>query len=157
MHYDDLTSCIYFGPEAAEKLTAIGWLEAEHPYTRATVSAPVLDKLFELLTKPWNASYFMGYHDCALCDYDRWDVTYKNQCISAGNLNLFVPGDGFLYVMPSLAAHYILAHGYAPPREFCDAVLRCPPMGSEDYFRAIVANGPPRYAEFARKHLVGSA
>jgi hypothetical protein len=58
--------------------------------------------------------------------------------------------------MPSLAAHYILAHGYAPPQEFCDAVLRCPPMRSPAYFQAIVANAPQRYADIARKQLAGS-
>jgi hypothetical protein len=44
--------------------------------------------------------------------------------------------------MPSLAAHYILAHGYAPPPQFCEAVLRCPPMRSKEYFEAIIANAP---------------
>jgi hypothetical protein len=44
-----------------------------------------------------------------------------------------------------MIAHYILAHNYAPPAEFCDAVLRCPPMSSPEYFEAIVKNGPASF------------
>jgi hypothetical protein len=46
-----------------------------------------------------------------------------------------------------MIAHYILTHHYAPPQEFCDAVLRCPPMGSPEYFEAIIKNGPPSFAD----------
>jgi hypothetical protein len=46
-----------------------------------------------------------------------------------------------------MIAHYILAHNYAPPTEFRDAVLRCPPMSSPEYFAAIRQHGPPSFAE----------
>jgi hypothetical protein len=46
---------------------------------------------------------------------------------------------------------FIVAHQYTPPAAFCEALLRCPPMESNAYFEAIVANGPPRYAGIVRK------
>jgi hypothetical protein len=73
-----------------------------------------------------------------------------------GALNLFVPGDGFLYAAPSLIAHYILSHNYAPPAEFCDAVLRCPPMSSPEYFEAVAENAPQKYAEKVRKRYLSA-
>ena len=31
--------------------------------------------------------------------------------------------------------------GYQPPECFCEAVLRCPPMGSMEYLQALLVNG----------------
>jgi hypothetical protein len=47
-------------------------------------------------------------------------------------MNSFVPGDGFLYVFPNLITHYMRVHAYAPPAEFCEAVLRCPPVDTPE-------------------------
>jgi hypothetical protein len=33
--------------------------------------------------------------------------------------------------------HYICRHRYRPPDAFCDAVLRCLPIGSRAYFEAL--------------------
>ncbi|HEU5101498.1 MAG TPA: hypothetical protein VFU22_20890, partial [Roseiflexaceae bacterium] len=74
-------------------------------------------------------------------------VRYKDKKIVVGALNLFVPGEGFLYAAPSMIAHYILAHGYAPPAEFQEAVLRCSKMGSEEYFLSIKQHGPTMFAD----------
>jgi hypothetical protein len=114
------------------------------------VSEDVLAKLFDLLIKPWAPTYLLGYHDCPWCGED-YDASYTGRSVPIGALNLFVPGEGFVYAMPSLAAHYIVAHGYAPPAAFCEALLRCPPMHSKAYFEAVVANGPPMYARIVRK------
>ena len=66
----------------------------------------------------------------------------------------YTTGEGLLYDMPSLAAHYILAHGYSPPAECCAAVLRCPPMRSQEYFGAIAEHAPQQYAVLAPDALV---
>jgi len=150
MHYDDLTPLSYFGDELAAQLTAVGWLEHGQPYQRGEVAAPVLRKLSELLTKPWAPGYLMGFEECTFCEHER------GRAEAFGCNNLYVPGDGFLYVMPELARHYITAHGYAPPAEFCAAVLACPPMGSEAYFAAFAANAPAQYAQFARAKLAAA-
>lgn len=59
-----------------------------------------------------------------------------------GVFNLFIPGDGVLYVAPSLILHYMDAHGYGPPKEFQASVMSCPPMRSMDYLKAVLKNGP---------------
>jgi hypothetical protein len=69
----------------------------------------------------------MGYHECDLCLSER----------KGGITNLFIPGDGFLYVCPELILHYINDHQYSPPVEFCEAVLACAPMNSSDYLKVV--------------------
>ncbi len=74
----------------------------------------------------------MGVHPCGLCRYGG-EAHGKN--------NLFIPGDGCIFVCPELVTHYMNAHRYAPPGEFCRAVLECPPMGSMEYLKSLLASG----------------
>jgi hypothetical protein len=78
----------------------------------------------------------MGPH---FCDFCRISTV-------GGVANLFIPGEGVLYVAPELIVHYVDAHEYAPPIEFQRAVLACPPMRSAAYFKAILANGPKGFS-----------
>ncbi len=55
--------------------------------------------------------------------------------------NVMLPGEGVIYVAPSLVAHYVDAHEYQPPQEFMEAVIQCPPMRSMQYLRAIKSIG----------------
>ncbi len=73
-----------------------------------------------------------GFHKCELCQFEG-EV--------AGGTNLFVPGDGVLFVCPELILHYINAHGYQPPQSFCDAVMACPDTRSSEYKRLFLDNG----------------
>lgn len=146
-YFPELSFCGYFGKAEAPKLIAIGWLDEAHPYAQGEVNSAFLERLVDLLIKPWAPRYFLGYADCPFCALDSYGVRYKDKRIVVGALNLFVPGAGFLYAAPSMIAHYILAHNYAPPRQFQEAVLRCPPMGSEEYFAAIRQHGPQTFAD----------
>jgi hypothetical protein len=150
MYYPDLSPCSYFGQAEAHKLISIGWLDEEHPYLQGEVSEGFTDNLIELLVDPWAPLSIMGFADCPFCTESDF-VTYNGKIIQTGNLNLFVPGEGYLYAAPSLIAHYILTHGYTPPSQFQQAVLSCPPMRSRAYFEAIVANGSPRFAAIVKK------
>ena len=114
-YYPDLSPCPYFGKVKADKLVAVGWLGSEHTIPSGESDELFVDKLFELLVKPWAPMYFLGYAECPFCALDSYGIAYKGKKIVVGALNLFVPGDGFLCVMPSLAAHYILTHGYGTP------------------------------------------
>lgn len=83
-------------------------------------------------------------HQCELCRFTGNSVAaFKDWRASAvgSGVSLFVPGDAVIYVSPTSITHYIDAHGYQPPAEFCDAVLRCPPMRSVAYLRALRAIG----------------
>lgn len=113
-------------------LRAVGWLERGRPFATGVVSQDVYRRLKELLENPWQPFALAGLHSCDLC---------RHEPEARGGNNLFVPGDGFLFVCPELMAHYINAHGYRPPEEFCEAVLRCPETHSMEYKKAFLANG----------------
>lgn len=129
--YADLSECDYFGPAAAPILRAVGWLERGYPFAIGDPDEAVYHRLCELLRDPWAPGAFAGVHKCDLCRY-----TPEAQ----GSRNLFIPGRAFLYVCPELITHYMNAHGYAPPRGFCNAALACPDT-REEYLRALLANG----------------
>src|ERR1041384_4201724 len=111
---------------------AVGWLESGKEFEVGNVDRGVYDKLVELAREPWQTVACAGVHSCDLCRYEP---------ISHGVNNIFIPGKGLLYVCPELIVHYMNAHGYAPPAEFCDAVLLCPPMRSMEYLKAVLDNG----------------
>jgi hypothetical protein len=142
--YEDLSPLPEFGPENASKLVAVGWLGMERSYPRGEISEEFMQKLIGLLVDPWQPVHAVGLHDCPFCRFSGGPrtLTYRGTTIAMGAANLFVPAEGRLYIAPSLIAHYIDAHEYAPPTEFCRAVMECPPMRSMDFLKAILQNGP---------------
>jgi hypothetical protein len=128
--FSDLSPCTYFAHAAV--LRAVGWLESGKEFQIGKVDRRVYDKLVELSREPWQPVTCAGLHSCDLCGYEP---------ISHGVNNIFIPGKGLLYVCPELIVHYMNAHGYRPPAEFCDAVLVCPPMRSMEYLKAVLDNG----------------
>lgn len=118
-YYSDLSPCDYFS-EADLDLTAIGWLEADHPYTKG----PVSDEFLRILANfiPFSRWFFCGLHECSLCQ-----GVY-------GGVGGFVPGENRIFAFPELLGHYIEVHGYRPPAEFQAALHRCPPTTSDEYF-----------------------
>jgi hypothetical protein len=132
--YADLSPCDYFGPDSACFLRAVGWLERGKAFSSGSVDAKVYARLVELLKEPWEPIATMGFHDCDLCLYEG----------QSGKRNLFVPAGSMVFVCPELLIHYMNAHQYRPPEEFCEAVLTCPPMRSTPYFKALLASGARR-------------
>ena len=130
--FNDLSPCNYFGEEFAAFLLAVGWLERGKPFPIATPDRRVYEKIIELRTNPWQPGVFAGHHECDLCQYEPE---------ARGGANLFIPCSQVVYVCPELIAHYMNAHGYGPPQEFCDAVLACPQMRSMEYLKALLASG----------------
>lgn len=120
-------------------LKAVGWLELGARYARGSVSERFFEALARLLVEPWQPAASAGRHPCSFCKFSGGPtgLTYKGTTILLGASNVYVPGDGVIYVAPSLIAHYVDAHEYQPPAEFVDAVLRCPPMRSMPYLQAI--------------------
>lgn len=153
-YFADLSPCEYFGFEGAEKLKAVGWLDATHDFKTGPVDRPFVDRLIDLLIDPWQPVVALGFHDCSLCRLSGgprvFNLTLGEASVHLGSSNLFVPGDGCLFVAPSTIIHYIDAHQYAPPKLFRRAVIECPPMRSIDYFKALLKNGPPGIGKWAR-------
>ena len=76
----------------------------------------------------------MGAHSCAFCRFGLGPKSHRE---------LFIPDTkrGVVYIAPELTAHYIIAHAYAPPAQFMDAVDACPEMRSLEYLQALRALG----------------
>lgn len=126
------------------------------PYVTGEVDEAVFERLCELTQNPpqfiWPAHG--GITRCNRCRFTggggtvyspkstngapkgiRYEVSATIQGV------LWVPGDGFLWLCSRSITHYIDAHGFCPPSDFCDAVMRCPPLRSMEYLKAILANG----------------
>ena len=123
----------------------MGWLEHGKAFDTGSVDPAVYRRLVELLKDPWVPCIFMGFHRCDLCVYDG----------DSGKRNLFVPGEGVVFVCPELVTHYMNAHGYRPPAAFCRAVLECPPMRSVPYLKAMMAGARPYMLAVSGRRLDG--
>jgi hypothetical protein len=140
--YADLQPCYYFdrdlewGGTFSSSLKAVGWLGTEADFATGPIPMGVRDRLEVLADDPWEPWVLMGFHCCGLCAPN----DSRMQPDACGGSNVFIPGAGYVYAAPELIRHYIDAHQYRPPTEFCDAVLACPPMGSSAYFDALLRN-----------------
>ncbi|MFD8639531.1 hypothetical protein ACFV14_04390 [Streptomyces zaomyceticus] len=147
MYYDDLSPYAYFAPEEGDNFTEVetgtrfvtarcayqrlnvGWLESGRPWTSGPAPAAFTSELLTVL-KAQAVNGTLGLHECDLCaepldDAHPWYVPRPgHRRASAGADEIRVPGaPGTAYAAPSLIGHYVLDHGYLPPREFIDAVL----------------------------------
>lgn len=135
--FADLSPCTYFAEGWAYFLRSVGWLERDKPFATGPADSNVFGRLVAMASDPWQPVTYMGFHTCDLCLYG--DTT--SSIGYAGVNNHFIPGDGIVFVCPELITHYMNAHWYRPPDEFCRAVLSCPPIGSRAYLEALSANG----------------
>lgn len=130
MHRPDL-SPYDADDQSLAPLKAVGWLDRGHEYPTGSIDPAFIGRLKELLASPFQPFAAFGLHECTLCQFDG----------PKGSANLYVPGDGVVFVMPELALHFMAAHHYRPPGAFQAAVMACPPMQSMAYKRALLANG----------------
>jgi hypothetical protein len=143
VHYKDFSACDCFGLSDG-RLIAIGWLAAEHAdYARGPVSSAFFESLIHLLVDPWQPVALAGMQDCFACRFTGGpaELRYAGAAARIGAANLFVPADDCVFVAPSLIAHYIDAHDYAPPAEFQQAVMNCPAMRSMAYLNMLRKHG----------------
>jgi hypothetical protein len=122
------------------RLFAVGWLARGHEYPIGEIPMATYKKLAALLAKPWQAAASGVIQPCSLCLYE---------ADRAGTMNLFVPGEQRVYVAPELILHYLNAHHYRPPEEFCTAVVNCPTMGTPEYRQALLTAGGPGILRYA--------
>jgi hypothetical protein len=133
--FADLSPCTYFGTANAAFLRAVGWLQHGKPFATGAVDPEVLARLVELARDPVQPLLVAGSHRCDLCPR-AGPVSHKN---------VFIPAERLLFVCPEGIIHYLKAHAYQPPAEFCAAVLACPPMRSQPYMDAVLSNGLERW------------
>jgi len=132
----------------------IGFLRRGEPFDTGDVDESVFERLCELTQNPWQPWVCAGVHFCDLCRFTGNSIGTYTKVVNnisrpphykvsaaSSNVDLWIPGNGFLYVCPTSITHYIDAHNFCPPLDFCNAVLQCPTMRSMEYLKAILANG----------------
>jgi hypothetical protein len=125
--FPDLSPIVHFSA-AKQSPLAVGWLSPEYPFSSGEISETVFEKLCQLLQNPWCPIRAVGGHRCEFCRFTGGASShYKGYTVTSYSLNsLYVPGNSVIYLAPESIAHYIDAHGYCPPEEFCSAVMKCP-------------------------------
>ena len=113
--------------EPGKKYVAIGWLEGV-PIPTGEVPVNFSDKL-TCLVETRRANMMRGYHICTYCpDTDTEFVveTLEGRALHLGSAEIWVLGnDDTVFCAPNLIVHYVRDHGYKPPDDFVDAVMRC--------------------------------
>jgi len=132
--YADLGPIDYFRSSGSPSWRAVGWLGEGKPFSQGQVSDAFVKRLGALMQRFEQPFFFMGAHACELCP--------ASGPRASGQYNLWVPGNGVIYVVPYLIQHYIHEHHYRPPDEFLDAVLRCPDTDTSEYRAAMSAIDP---------------
>jgi len=123
-----------FRREELKKFPAlnIGWLNpAEHSIPTATPSKEFLNALHFLCATGdgWrlvSCNHTLGWHPCPFialkqCIRNPVQWGYEDE---GGASEIYVVGEGVVYMAPDMIYHYVKAHGYAPPEEFVKAVLQ---------------------------------
>ncbi len=121
--FEDL-SVYSYGGEAEVGVLNVGWLGSDASYPRGECDRRVRDLLLLRALDP--EVVMRGLHYCELCDEEspiRVEVPgqVRLAVLGVGEIRI-VSGDA-IYAAPTLVVHYIDAHGYTPPEEFCRAVL----------------------------------
>lgn len=162
-HYFDLARCKVLAPSwGRPRLSAVGWLSADHPYPKGAPLVELGRRLFNLIEAMlWDPMVMYGYHSCEFCRDPQIEMQdERGRSVMIGRTNLCVPmiDAEELFAAPSLIVHYVVHHGYQPPESFQDAVMRCPPTDSVEYMRSIEPCLPKSWREgdFFR-HPLGQA
>ncbi len=131
----DNTPCRYFPIGEVSNFLAIGWIDSGDGYPIGNIEREIFEKLKRIATASSKFNLWLpaagGIHSCSLCQFDG----------PGSHGHVFVPGDGCLYVSPEAIIHYISVHSYFPPREFQEAVGKCPEPESMKYKKAVIDNG----------------
>ncbi len=138
-YFPDLSNCTYFGDQLTPHLLAIGWIDFNQSYSKGQLSDKrVYDRLLKFRYEGIEYHNRLGPYKCQLCQFE-WGIR-----------NLFIPGNGFIFVCPEMITHYINSHWYHPPPVFCDAVMACPDMQTTEYKKLFLQNGGLEF--FSEKH-----
>lgn len=122
-YFADLTPYAYFDGEP--DVLNVGWLEPEHEYAAGEPPDGLLERLAELAEDRVNQT--RGYHFCGFCVRTAREQAGEGgwfAYVARGGAELRVHAEDVTYAAPVLIVHYVAEHGYLPPPQFCDAVLR---------------------------------
>ncbi|WP_443072300.1 DUF7919 family protein [Streptomyces sp. NBC_01485] len=121
-HFEDLSRYSY--SESSEPMFNVGWLSRGYEFNVGEVPEGLVDSLLELARNPSNVH--RGMHFCELCPSfveARKNVRFDDVFVGSGEMRVRGEG-GAVYVAPIMIVHYVADHGYRPPTEFVESVLR---------------------------------
>lgn len=122
VYYPDLSPYTYSRP--SRLMVNVGWLAIGHAIPQGSIDVGIRDQLVRLAREPENL--MRGFHYCEFCDAESPliattpDEPEKPAYLGSGEIH--VDAGSVVYAAPTLVVHYIDAHAYLPPPEFCDAV-----------------------------------
>jgi hypothetical protein len=126
MYFADLTPYEYDGNEPNNNIVNVGWLSRDFTFIKGFSDNAFIEHIKNLVEHPTNL--YRGMHLCEFCPEPQ--TIYNNGMKSmllvpetAGNGEIRIKdSNGITYVAPVLIYHYIVAHGYLPPKQFVLAV-----------------------------------
>jgi hypothetical protein len=127
-HYPDLSPYQY--SESPHPMLNVGWLEREHGYPTGPAPEGLVEELTDRARGAVNV--YRGIHFCRLCpDFSTARQNTSRGGVFLGSGEIRVTGPGATYASPAMIVHYVEAHSYLPPQEYCDAVLATPEEQTE--------------------------
>ncbi|MCX5069856.1 hypothetical protein OOJ91_28830 [Micromonospora lupini] len=108
-----------------EPLLNVGWLDASHRFPTGAPRDGLMPALTELARV--RVRQTRGYHYCEICIRDMGEDArnaIRQGVVARESAEFEVRGDDVVYAAPQLLLHYVAAHEYLPPAEFCAAALR---------------------------------
>ncbi len=95
----------------------VGWLRGAGDLSAGTVPAGFVERLEPYCRPEATVCHARAARPCPLC---------HQEVPPHGAAEIRVIGDEEIFAAPDLIAHFVTAHGYAPPAPFVDAVLAGP-------------------------------
>lgn len=113
-------------PPGSEDWLNIGWLGLGHKFVQQPAPPGFVDHLIRLVLVP--VRLMRGVHHCEFCKTQspiRVVDGRSGRVGYLGNGEIQVrDGERREFVAPTLIVHYVDTHGYRPPDEFVEAVMR---------------------------------
>lgn len=135
MFFEDLTLYSYFEHYTRPGLLNVGWLDVARAFPRQVPSARFVESLWGYYGH--RIAQARGFQPCEFCDPPSKGltvVTFQDCTLRLGFAEIRVfTRTGEAFAAPDLVFHYVLAHHYAPPARFVDAVLSGPRPGTLRY------------------------
>jgi hypothetical protein len=137
-YFADLSSYEYASdPDPAYN---VGWLDESTPFPTGPTSTAFRQKLLSYCRPEYVVQRYMGVHTCQFCAEPEpvVQVQWEGERFALGDGEIRVIGTDVVYAAPTLIYHYVAEHGYQPPQEFVEAVLKGPGPGSAEH-RILIA------------------
>ncbi|MFJ2191902.1 hypothetical protein ACIOJE_28865 [Kitasatospora sp. NPDC087861] len=113
----------------------VGWLSGDQPWASGVVPTGFIEAL-EAVLAVQAVNEMLGLHECELCPPsdkqppESYEPRPGHQRSSVGTGEIRIPDrHGRAFAAPTLIGHYVIDHGYKPPKPFIEAVLAFDPSG----------------------------